>query len=148
MKKLLATMILLAFPVGAASAGDCVRVKVYNESDQDITALWTAAGCGGMKSYTAFICESKDLKARTGEASYNFPWGKSAQAVSFRFDGVNEAAGHKVLSTYTYHKNHTPHYRRCGFWDCLAATVPSCGHHYSIHFTNENVTSDSKWFME
>ena len=143
MKTRLAAIALLALSASPA-AHACATIRVYNDSDHKIHAFWTAGGCGGVPKKNDelfFVCHSRWMEPRSGPDSYTFPWGKTAQAVTFVFNGVEHAEEEHVRLTYSYHKDHSPKYQQCGSSDgaCGAAPIPSCGHHYSINVTNQKL---------
>ncbi|GEM_PF-1026627 len=145
MSRLTAAIAVALFSGPAANA--CVTIKVYNESDYKIDAYWQAGGCAGISSKgDLFVCAHNTLEPKTGSASHNFAWGKTGQIVNFRYDGIDSADGLKVTVPYSYHSNHTPHYRRC-HWNCFAGTPGHCST-YHVHVTNQTIAEDSKWYRE
>ncbi len=140
---LFALSVLLASP----AANACSHVKVYNESDRDIWVLWIGLGCAQVSEDVYFICNKATIPAKAKN-----PVGANIielQSVVFRFEGTGEMAGKRVESKYTYHRKHHPKLVRCDFGNCDKERRGgmACGD-FTIHFTDENVSDDSKWYFE
>ena len=141
--KLTATL-LAAAVLAAPSALACVTVKVDNQTDRQIRAVWTAAGCLGAdkKSKVAFKCAGHDIPAGTSR-SHDFDWGKSGQAVTFYYDGVGKAEGMKVQVSFSYQSSSGQYEKTWGLRK-IPGTPGGCGRHFTVPYTNEDVRADSE----
>ncbi|WP_291076664.1 hypothetical protein [Hyphomonas sp.] len=133
----------LAVLCSSPAAGACVSVNVENKSDYKLHVVWQALGCIGIDgdTKTPFTCASHDISPHKSR-SHNFDWGKSSQTVIVYFDGINNAEGHQVVVDFAYvHSKHT--FVRHDL--SKGQQMPNgCHKHYTIHYTNEDIISDSE----
>ncbi|MEO1240879.1 MAG: hypothetical protein AAFX54_03135 [Pseudomonadota bacterium] len=127
-------LVAATLAVTAAPAHACYTVKLTNDTDRDVHAVWTAAGCAGLIDGVPFSCEGKSVK--TGETkSHNFDWGKTAPGISI-FTRKDELGIAYVIATYGYRGG--GHGFAPGVW---ARSPSGCGHTYSVNFTEDDISA-------
>ncbi|MEE2921583.1 MAG: hypothetical protein VYC38_07455 [Pseudomonadota bacterium] len=126
------------------AANACVTLKVKNESKVPIRAIWSAGGCAGVdkKSQVPFKCTAHAIPSHSSQ-SHDFEWGKSAQAVTFYYDGIDQADGMKVIVSYTYQFDSGKYEKTWGLSQ-FPGTPWGCHRHYTVTYTDKDVKSDSK----
>ncbi len=127
----------LAATMSIQAAGACVTVTVYNESEKDVDVVWMALGCAGVYDSFITVCAHHKMPANSGPVSHNYDFGKTIQTVTFHYP-VEVDGKHKwVRSDYGYIRRHG--YRKI---KTVSTSPGSCGKHYHIHYTNDDVSRD------
>lgn len=125
-----------ALALAAAPAHACYTVKFKNDSEHDVTAVWTAAGCAGIHKGIILVCEDK--KVKVGETqSYNYNWGVTRPAVIPYVD-IDSRGNAITLNKFWFYNN-----RFTENVELSNQSPDSCGHTYEITLSEDDVRNNS-----
>lgn len=129
----LVTAGLVAWGGAAGSAHACYQVALSNESNRTVEVIWAALGCAKVYSKTDFsfnlVCGHKSVAAGSG-ARLIYSWGTTLPYLNVL---VKSDSGKYETVEYLYHDHK---FRQM---DTHPETVPYCGKHYTVTFTQSDL---------
>jgi len=126
--------LLLATAI-ALPAHACYKVELKNRSDATVAAVWSSGGCFGVYDIESLIlsgvCEDKLVPPGQFKV-YNYKWGTTSPVLNVVLKKHDDSYGHVQ---YKYHDEKFVTGLK------VSHSVPHCGLHYKVTFTETDLES-------